>query len=182
MVEQPFGNELIAGDAWNWTITLCDYSPTLYTLKYFFRGAQKLDLAAVASAEGSSYVITANSAQTSTLDAGTYAWQMCVFDASGNRTELVRGTVEVVADIFAMAEGTDGRSWVKTALDAVQAVLENRASRVESEYQINGRMLRLMDPDKLLDLEARLRNRYDAELRESGQRKRNSNQVLVRFV
>jgi hypothetical protein len=180
MVEQPFGNELVAGDVWNWTITLCDYSPTLYTLKYFFRGPKTLDLVAVAS--GSGFQVTATAAQTSPLDPGVYFWQMCVFDASNNRTELVRGSVEVLADISAMGEGIEGRSWVKQALDAVRAVIQGRASRVESEYQINGRMLRLMSPQELLDHEGDLTNRYNDELRDSGQRKRKSNQVLVRFV
>jgi hypothetical protein len=61
-MEQPFGQSLVAGDTWSWTVDLSNesvpYSPSAgYVLKYFFRGPQNLTLQATAS--GSSFSVTA---------------------------------------------------------------------------------------------------------------------------
>jgi hypothetical protein len=71
---------------------------------------------------------------------------------------------------------------VKQSLDAVRAVIANRASRIEKEYQIAGRMLMLLAPEELLKLEGELTERYQKELRDSGQIARNNNKVVARFV
>jgi hypothetical protein len=183
-MEQPFGQSLVAGDTWNWTVDLSNetvpYSPSAgYTLKYFFRGAQSLDL--MASASGSAFSVTATPAQTKALPPGIYAWQAAVF-LSGDRTELARGTVEILPDISSQDVGFETRSWVKQSLDAVRAVLQNRAGRIEKEYQIAGRMLMLLTPDELLKLEGDLTERYQKELRDSGQIARNSSRIVARFV
>lgn len=179
---QPFGKTLVAGDAWSWTIGLSNYSPALYTLKYFFRGPSKLDLTATLAADGVSFAVAAMPAQTEAMQAGAYGWQMCVFEiATGNRTELARGQVEVLADIASQDQGYESRSWVKISLDAVRAVLQNRAGRVEQEYTINGRQLRLMSPKDLLDLEGTFAARYRRELIQSGQLPASTNQVQGSF-
>lgn len=64
----------------------------------------------------------------------------------GARSELERGQVEIWADISSETAPVDGRSWVKKSLDAVRAVIEGRASRVERQYMIAGRELQLMSP------------------------------------
>src|SRR5947209_15562999 len=137
MTEQPFGQKIIAGDTWKWTVTLPDYPSGSYTLKYFFRGPSILDL--VASPTGTAdYQITASPSQTSPLRAGVYDWQAAVFDSSGSKVEIGRGQVEVLADVSAQKAGTESRSWVKITLDNVRAVLQGSAGRMEAEYQING--------------------------------------------
>jgi hypothetical protein len=187
-MQQPFGAQLVAGDKWSWTgIDLSDlgYSPSTYTLKYAFRGEKVLDLLATASTSGAGYDVTATPTQTAALTAGVYGWVAAVFDASNNRTEIARGTVTIIPDIFAMTLANaphDLRSWVKASLDAVQAVLQGRASRVEEEYQIAGRMLRLIPGPELLLLEGELSRRYESELQSSGQIDSGSNQILARFV
>jgi hypothetical protein len=187
-MRQPFGAQLTAGDTWSWTgLDLSDlgYSPTTHTLKYAFRGSEKLDLVAVASASAGGYDVTADAAATAKLSPGVFGWVAAVFAIADNaRTEIARGTVTIVADIFAADvkdSALDFRSWVKASLDAVQAVLQGRASRVESEYQISGRMLRLLTPKELLDLEGELSRRYQSELQASGQLSSSSNQILARF-
>lgn len=182
MMQQPFQKTVIAGDTWQWTVSLPDYPPSAgYTLKYFLRGPSKLDIAATTATNGSGYAITVPSADTEPLTAGVYAWSMCVFDASSNRTELARGQVEVLADIASAGEGTDGRSWVKRSLDAVRAVLEGRAGRIEREYTINGRQLQLLAPADLIELEGYLAARYRRELIQSGQLPPQTNQVHAAF-
>jgi hypothetical protein len=187
MIQQPFGEQLVAGDTWAWTgidLSGLGYAPPTYTLKYAFRGTQSLDLTGVASASGAGYDVTATGSQTAALDAGTYAWSLAVFDASNNRTEIARGAITIVANIFAENAdnaGVDPRSWVKQALDSVRAVIQNRATRIDSEYTIAGRMLRTLLPEQLMALEGDLAERYDQELRSSGQKQGSSNQIHVSF-
>lgn len=178
-IQQPFGSQLIAGDTWDWTLNLQDYDPAVYTLKYFLRGPNTLDI--VATASGTAFNAKTLSAATAVLSAGIYAWSMCVFDASNNRTELDRGQVEVLADIAGETAGLENRSWVKVSLDAVRAVLTGRASRVEKQYMINGREVQLLSPQELIALEGYLSSRYRREQVESGQLSPNSSQVQVSF-
>lgn len=178
-IDQPFGPQLIAGDSWSWTLDLSDYDPVTYTLKYFFRGPGTLDL--VATASGNSFKVTAAGTDTSALPPGIYAWSMCVFDASNNRTELDRGQVEVLLDIAGETAGLENRGWVKISLDNVRAVLQGRAGRVEKQYMINGRELQLLSPQELVNLEGYLSSRYRREQIESGELPPASNQVKVSF-
>ena len=181
-IQQPFGKQLIAGDTWSWTITLPDWTPAGgYTLKYFFRGPGKLDILATASADNASFVAAATPTQTEGLPAGTYEWQLCVFDASNNRQELARGEVEVLPDIASQTQPNDNRSWVKKTLDAIRANLQGRASRVEQEYMVAGRQARLLTMKELLDAEGEFAARYRKEQIDSGQLKPSTNQVRVRF-
>lgn len=185
-MRQPFGENLIGGDSWNWNVCLEDVdvaSTEGVTLKYFFRGSsggtQKLDITAERQSDGS-FQFTATGEQTKVL-VGTCSFSLCLFDAAGNRSELVRGSVNVLPDIEAADGTSDLRSWTKRMLDAVEAVLENRASRVEEEYQIAGRQLRLISPDELVKLRGNLRVQYQRELQEKGQRSPNSSQIRVGF-
>jgi hypothetical protein len=187
-VRQPFGENLIGGDSWTWIVALDDLDASVSagaTLKYFFRGTngQKLDLSAAVSDDGT-FHFQAASVETAIL-VGTCAWQLCLFDSDNNRTEIARGSVNVLPDI-ASSDGTvDLRSWTKRMLDAVCAVLEGRATRAEEEYEISGagggRRLRLLKPEELLRLKVDLQAAYNKELVASGQRPSNSNQVRIAF-
>lgn len=175
--------QLAAGDTWKWAIADCGYSAADgWTLKYFLRGPARLDVSATASDSGTFEVSVPGSGENSSdLPAGTYAWQAVVVSASGERIELARGTVEVLPNIEKQDAGFDGRSWVKRTLDAIRAVLENRASRIEQNYQIAGRSLGLTDPRTLLQLEGEFAARYRAEQIASGQLPQDSNTIVASF-
>jgi hypothetical protein len=174
---------LVGGDAWNWIVEPDVPVPSGGALKYFFRGpkAQTLDLNGTINADGT-VSFAATGLQTSAL-VGSIAWQLCLFDADQKRTELGRGSVDVLPDIASQSANTgfDGRSWVKRSLDNVTAVLEGRAGRVEESYVIGGRQLKLMSPDELLKLQGDLQTKYEKELASVGQKVPGANQVLVRF-
>jgi hypothetical protein len=179
-LDQPFGVELVAGDTWTWTVSLSDYSPQTYTLKYFLRGPSTLDLVAVADPSGSGYKLTATPTQTAALLPGTYAWQLCVFQNT-DRTELARGTVQLVGDLQSADSGLDQRTFNRQMLDAIRAVMLGTASRKEAEYQINGRMLRLYDREKLAALEGKFAWRVQSEQIRNGELEPSHNQVRASF-
>lgn len=177
-MEQPFGTELIAGDTWTWRIAP-GYSPEDgYALKLFLRGPQNLDI--IGTADSGEFVLTAPAADTAKLQAGTYGWQLAVF-LNADRTEIGRGTIEILPDFASKDAGFDSRSWVEQALAAVRAVIAGTASRIESEYQINGRMLRLRSTRELIELESYLGRKLRKIKIDSGQISANSNDFRVRF-
>lgn len=179
-MDQPFQKQLIAGDTWDWTLTLSDFPPSVYTLKYFFSGAGKTLLIVATSPDGSSFNVHATPAQTSPLPAGTYQWSVAAFKGT-DRTLVDKGEVEIVADTFIATGQEETRSWVKITLDNLQAVLQGRAGRVEQEYQINGRMLRLMTLKELIEAEGIFTARFRREQIESGQLPEQTNQVQASF-
>jgi hypothetical protein len=182
-MRQPFGSKLAAGDTWTWSITgVSQYDLSVYTIKYSLRGlGGTLDLTQQADGAGG-YQLQALPTDTTKLSAGVYAWALYATKGM-ERHEIGRGTVEVLPDLQAAGgdAGVDGRSFAKRMLDAIRAVLEGRASRIESEYQQGGRALKLLSPQQLIDAEAYWARRYKKELIDSGQLSRNSNQVRVRF-
>ena len=179
-MQQPFGTKLIAGDTWKWTVPACGYSAADgWTLKYFFRGPGKLDVTATTGDDGG-FAIEVPAATTD-VPAGTYAWQIIVSNASGERREIARGTVEILPNIEKQGEGYDGRSWVKRTLDALRAVLEGNATREEKYYQIAGRSIGFMSVSELTDQIERFEAKYRREQIEAGQLSPNHNMVHVRF-
>jgi hypothetical protein len=177
---EPFGQKLTAGVEWSWTVCLADYRPAAgWSLKYFLRGnGAKLDI--VATASGDEFAITVSATDTGKLQAGSYAWQQKVVNGA-DQFEIARGVVEIVADLESATGDYEGRSHVKKMLDAVRAVLESRASRVESEYQVQGRSLRLLSLSELYAAEAYYVSRYNAELVASGQLPARYNQINASF-
>jgi hypothetical protein len=134
-----------------------------------------------AGADGS-FLFSATKTQTQALSGGAYAWQIdAVEKATTDAVTLASGTLQVDTSLaLQTAGGTDSRSHVKKMLDAVEAVLEGRASRVESEYQINGRMFKLLTPNELLELRGYYSNLYLKEQRANGTLQ-TSSQVEVVF-
>jgi hypothetical protein len=171
MADSLIPAKLVAGNAWSWPASPAGYGSDLFDLKLYLRGpkaADKLDLTA-AAADGS-FLFSATKTQTQTLSGGSYAWQIdAVEKATTDAVTLASGTLQVDTSLALQTSGgTDSRSHVKKMLDAVEAVLEGRASRVESEYQINGRMFKLLTPNELLELRGYYFNLYQKEQRANG--------------
>jgi hypothetical protein len=181
----PFGNELVAGDSWNWTFCdlPSDWDPAVYLLNFYLRGPAKLDL----TSDGTSNIIAATSAQTKDLSGGNYAWQlvMAAKDAS-SRTEISRGTVRVLEDLQSKGDNYDPRSFVKKTLDAIEAALADVMTHNMSEYQIpgstGGRAIKYVSRTELENLRSRYTWLYKQEQIASGELSDDANHVKVRFV
>jgi len=186
--QQPFGAQLNAGDAWTWLICLPEYPSSEYTIQYSFRGPGKLDVTATADADSAdTYQISVPGATvgevtgTGDLPPGSYAWALYAFDANQNRTTLDQGQVEVLPDLASLSQ-QDTRSFAKKNLDMIEAVLLNRNGRVEQSYQINGRQLSLLAPDKLRTEWGYWKAQYMRELIAAGVLPEDHNVIKPSFV
>lgn len=172
-----------AGTTVKWTKDLSDDYPADdgWSLAYtFINSAAKFTVSA--SASGSKFSVTIAAATTAAYTAGVYKWIARVSKA-GEVFTVDEGHCEVTTDINA-ATTFDHRTHVKTVLDAIEAVIENRATKDQMSYQIAGRSLnRTPIPDLLV-----LRDRYKAEYQRELDAERIANglgtskKVKVRFL
>jgi len=150
----------IAGDTWSWTKSLPDYPAGTWTLTYYLRsreGEQNFN----ASASGTDYQVTVAAATTAGYKAGRYGWTAVVTSGSERHT-VGTGELEVLPDPASSGAGQDPRSHARKVLEAIEAVLESRASAPQRElvaYTIGSRSQKFDENESKADLVA-LRSKY----------------------
>ena len=148
---------LNAGDTLRWTRSLADYPASAgWVLSYtLINASAKISITGTASGDLHSILVPA--ATTAGYTAGTYDW---------------RARVSKAAEVYTVGEGRitvrngyagatfDARSHARKALEAIEAVLEGRATSSALEYEIGNRRMKYIPPAELLAL----RDRYRAEV------------------
>ena len=155
---------LVLGDYWAWKRDdLADtYSIGSYALTYEFHedsgggGTHKFTLTATEAND--TYYIEAASSSTTGYAVGDYIWEAYITKASdSNRVMVDSGRTTITQNLA--DTNADLRSHAKKVLDAIEAVIENRASMDQSSMSIAGRSLSRMSIDELMTF----RDRYKAE-------------------
>lgn len=167
----------VAGATLKWTKSLADYSAADgWQLDYYFRSAAGAGFDATAAADGSTWAVTVPAATTAPLAAGDLTWQAWVSKA-GEKYIVDDGACAVEASLATASTATavDTRSRAKRILDAIDAMIEGKASLDQQEYTIDtgagSRSLgRIPIPD-LIELRATYAQIYNRELRKAGRRR-----------
>jgi hypothetical protein len=155
---------LVLGDFWAWKRDdLADTYPIgSYALTYEFHedsgggGTHKFTLTATEAND--TYYIEAASSSTTGYAVGDYIWEAYITKASdSNRVMVDSGRTTITQNLA--NTNADLRSHAKKVLDAIEAVIENRASMDQSSMSIAGRSLSRMSIDELMTF----RDRYKAE-------------------
>jgi hypothetical protein len=158
-------SEIFAGDTFKWKVSLSDFPASSgWTLKYVFTNGTDGEGPFSATADGDDHQMTVSAATTSAWTAGAYTFVAYV-EAGSDRVTIDEGAITVKADRSAGA-AYDGRTHARTTLDAVEAVIENRATLDQMKYSIAGRSLDRMPVDDLLKFRAEYRKEVAQELRE----------------
>jgi hypothetical protein len=132
-----------------------------WALVYKLRNAtHAIDIAA--AADGDAFQVTVAAATSAAYKAGTYNW-IALVSKAGEVYEVGRGTMKVLVDL-SVTGGADARSHVKRTLDAIEAVIERRATVDQMSYSIAGRQLGRTPIADLLKLRDKYRSEYAAEL------------------
>lgn len=176
--------EFFAGDRVRWTRDLSDWSAAdsfVLTYNLILEAATSAKIAIVASGSGTTHSVDLSKATTAAYTPGRYAWQASVDDGT-TRCVVDTGIMKIWPD-FATAAASDQRSHAKKVLDAIESVLENRATQDQMSYSIAGRQLsRTPIPDLV-----GLRDRYRAEVAREERLERIANglghggRILTRF-
>ena len=165
-------SQLVAGTSLNILIQESGYSALDgWVLNLHLRGPSVVDIVSVA--EEQAHRLLANSTDTGSWQPGNYAYSLRA-ELNSEIVELEQGNVKVTPNIAAMEAGHDNRSWAERSLEAVEAVLERRASLDQERYRINDRELYRTPIPELLKLRDRLRREVSAQ--------RNGNRLFVGLV
>lgn len=155
---------LVLGDYWAWRRDdlASDYPVGSYALTYEFHedsgggGNHKFTLTATEADD--TYYIEAASSSTISYSIGDYIWEAYITKSSDSNRIMVDSGRTTITENLANTNA-DLRSHAKITLDALEAVIENRASMDQSSMSIAGRSLSRMSIDELLTF----RDRYKAE-------------------
>lgn len=120
-----------------------------WTLFLYLRGPASIDVEAARSA--ATYTFEADPATTAGWAPGAYAYTIRATDGV-DVVEVQSGRVTIAPDIAAAGSGFDNRSHARKSLDAIEAVLEKRATMDQERYRINNRELYRTSISELLKL------------------------------
>ena len=138
-----------AGDTVAWTESLSDYTTTDgWTLKFRFSGPQQIDVDS--TADGAAHAITIDAATSGGYIAGVYQFQRYVENTDGRRITLQTGSVEILENLTARTGVYEGRSFARRMLDAIEAVMEGRATQRQKSMSIKDRAIELLSPAELV--------------------------------
>jgi hypothetical protein len=158
-------------------VVLTAYAPPDWSLSCILRGEGSFQFDA--EADGSAFRFNLPPATTSAWPPGRY-WYSARVTNGTDVIEIEAGEVTITPDLAAAAAGFDGRDHIRRVLDAIEAVIEKRATIDQQRYTINNRELwRTPIPELLV-----LRDRYRAELRRQAAKNRGDlfgQAVRVRF-
>jgi len=178
-------NELQLGDFWAWKKTdLSDDYPTAsYSLSYEFNlvdGSTAANFTLTATESNDEYIIETSS--TTSYTAGEYNWVSYITRSSDSaRIKLSEGFTEIQQNYATTTSSV--RSHVKKVLDAIEAVIENRATMDQSSMSIAGRSLSRLTVDELMTFRDRYKTEYLKEVKQARikNKKDSGNLIKVRF-
>lgn len=140
-------------------VTLAAYPAPDWSLSVILRGVSVIDLDA--TPDGEQHSITADAATTAEWEAGQYWYSVRATSAAdGSVQQVEEGTLQIMPDLSAAGASYDGRNHVEKTLEALEAVIEGRASKDQERYRINNRELYRTPIGELL----KMRAQYKAEL------------------
>lgn len=150
-----FPAKIGAGLTFNLLLTLTAYPAPAWGISVYLRGPSSISM--TAAAEGSQHRFRKPSGETANWAAGDYWYTLRAVDAAtGDMVEVESGQVTITPDLVNAADGFDGRTPNQIALDAIEAVIAQRATLDQERYRINNRELyRTSIPDLL-----KLRDHY----------------------
>lgn len=154
--------EVTAGDTITWTKTLPDYPANSgWVLSYvLINAANKVQFSG--SASGSDHLILIPATTSAAYKKGSYTYQAYVTKAS-ERYTVGSGEIEIKPNLAA-ENALDNRSQVKRTLDAINAVIEKRASLDQESYTIAGRTLNRTPIADLIVLKNKYQALYNSEV------------------
>lgn len=155
-----------AGDTLAWTDSLADYPAPTWTLKYSLWKYGKTVITITGTSSGTDHAIAITAAASKNYAAGVWQWTAYAEKGSGatlERKTIESGLVTIKPDIASASTSADLRSHAQKVLDAIEAVLEGRASHAEMSLTVNGKAIQYLKPDELI----RWRSVYRREVSKS---------------
>ena len=154
--------EIGAGVTFTVIACLPVYPAPDWSIDLILRGPSQIDIGSVSNVEN--HELRAAASVTKDWKPGRYRYEIRA--SNGDDVVTVEsGEVKISPDLSAQVAGFDGRDHVRRVLDAVEAVIENRATIDQQHYQINNRSLTRTPMADLLKLRAKYRDELAGQKR-----------------
>ncbi len=170
-----------AGDTLNWLISFSDFPASDgWVLSYGFRSNNGSAINFSSSSSGDDFALDVTAADTATWVPGSYKGVARVVNGSVSHT-IWKGSIEVLPN--PLDTDYDPRSHARKCLDAINAVLEGKASKDVLSTTIAGQSIQRLTWTELLQAKSFYQGLVDGETNaenlENGQG--SSSNVLIRF-
>lgn len=180
---------LTTGDTIKLTFDYSDYSAADYNLWVALRGPSSIDIkdgvsGVTITPSGSQFSVEITAATTANWTAGDYWYAVyCGKTLWSERYTAETGTVKILSNLSAVSTTYDNRTHAKKTLDAIEAVIEGRASIDQMMYMIAGRQLSRTPIADLLALRDYYRRQYVLEQQAEKIKRGESSgrNIMVRF-
>ena len=173
---------IIAGDSVEFTKNVSAYSPADgWVLSYvFINQSNRYEVTATDNGDGT-HLTTITAATTATWQAGDYQFFAYVIK-DAERYSVSAGSLIIKPDYT--SPKFDARTHVKKVLDALEAVIEEKASDDQMSLQINGRSIQFLSPVEILKFRQTYKTEYANEQKVERIKKGLSHRgkIRVRFV
>ena len=143
-------DKFTAGITYEQILDLSDYPAPLWSVTLVARGPAVIDIAALA--DGATHKLSVGADQTALWTAGLYAYVLRA-SMDGDVHQIESGTFNIEQNLAAIADVFDPRSHNQRTLDAINAVIEGRASRDQESYKIGNRELKRTPLRDLIELQ-----------------------------
>lgn len=176
-------SEIAAGDLATWKISDSDFpAGDSWELTYALVKSGTL-IEITASADGDDHLVSEASATTASWTPGTYKYQG-YFTKSGARYLRREGTIKILPDFASQSSGYDDRSHVKKTLDALESMIEGKASKAQAGRVVGGEILADMPIHRLIEWRDKYKGYYESEQQAEAIKKGEGHggNILVRFT
>ncbi len=154
-------SQVAAGDTILWTKVLPEYPASEgWVLKYALRGPAVVDV--TATPDGDDHLVSTSGVTV----AGTYFVQGYV-EKDSERHTVFSGQIKATPNLVTAGENYDGRSHAQKVIDAVEAVIEGRASKAQLEMWVDGEKLAYATHADLMTFRNKYRHELASENRKS---------------
>jgi len=143
-------NSFYAGDTLKFTQTFADYPASDGWTLYYVLVKSGTQIKFNSSASGDAHLINVAMATTAEYTVGDYRYQAYVSDGT-ERVTVDTGDIEIKTDMTDESGGFDDRSHVKTVLDALESVIEGKASSDTMMTRVGDRSLSKMSWSQIYD-------------------------------
>jgi len=151
-----------AGDTWSWRRSFADYPASAgWSLRYVFANSSQR-ITFDSAADGDDHLVTRAITDTDDVVPGRYQW--VAFARNGpERYQVASGEIQVRPNIEGARPWDLQRTHAAKVLAAIEAVIEERATKDQEEYTIGDRSLKRTPLSDLLEMRTAYRAEVAAE-------------------
>ena len=150
-----------AGDSLSWKVSDSAFPATEWDLVYTLVNADN-QIQITATDSGTDHLVEINSTDSEAFAPGEYTYQ-CHVSKDDERHKLDEGVVTIGVNFSDASDGHDARSHAKKTLDALEALIEDRASKAQQEHSYNGRQIKYYSLAELKEARRECKMEYAKE-------------------